>query len=77
MMNLKNWGVLRMVRFSAGLLILWRSFVDHQPLMGIIGGLLVIQAMMNLGCAGGQCGIRAARKKIDEPVKEIDYEEIH
>ena len=76
MINLKNWGVLRMVRLSAGLLILWSSFVDHQPLMGIIGGLLIIQAMMNLGCAGGQCAMPAARKKIDEPLKEIDYEEI-
>jgi hypothetical protein len=63
MINLKNWGVLRIVRLSAGLLILWSSFVDYQPLMGIIGGLLLIQAMMNMGCAGGQCGIPATRKK--------------
>lgn len=76
MINLQNWGVIRIVRLAVGILMLWNTLADHQLLVGFIGGFLVIQAILNTGCGAGGCGIPPMKKSITETANDIEYEEV-
>jgi hypothetical protein len=55
---LKNWDLVRMLRFGMGLWVLYSSFTEHQPLLGLIGVFFVYQALMNVGCCSSRnCSI--------------------
>jgi len=76
MINVQNWGLIRIVRLVAGSLVLWNALADHQPLVGLIGGFLVVQAILNTGCGAGGCGITRAEKQSTEPATDVEYEEV-
>lgn len=81
MFNLQNWGLIRIVRLAAGGIVLWNALADHQPLLGLMGGFLLLQAVLNTGCGAGGCGVAAPRQyrqgSTQESTKDIEYEEVH
>lgn len=73
---------MRLVRLIAGSLIIWSALTDHQPLLGLMGGILLVQAMLNVGCGAAGCGIsrqtrQTTNKKAEVNHDEIPYEEVH
>lgn len=73
---------MRIVRLVAGSAIIWSSFVDKQPLLGLLGGMLLLQAILNVGCGVAGCGVprhtnRTTTVNTEESVDDIQYEEIH
>lgn len=80
MIDLKNWDLMRVIRLVAGSLILWSAFVDRQPVLGLLGGLFLIQAALNVGCGPAGCGVPSSRRFVkseqETPVNEVTYEEV-
>ncbi len=76
MINLKNWNLIRIVRLAAGSLLIWNGLADYQLLVGLMGGFLAIQAILNAGCGAGSCGITPSKQSITEPTSEVKYEEV-
>ncbi|MBN8824204.1 MULTISPECIES: hypothetical protein [unclassified Spirosoma] len=78
---LKNWDVMRLVRLVAGILIIGSALVDRQPLLGLMGGILLLQSLLNVGCSAAGCGMprqtHSTDVKADKTLDEIPYEEVH
>ncbi|MES2519395.1 MAG: hypothetical protein V4585_14880 [Bacteroidota bacterium] len=74
---LKNWDFMRILRLGMGLWIIYSSFTDRQPLIGLLGTFFVYQAIMNVGCCGsGGCSIPTAKIDDKNQLKDVDYEEV-
>ncbi|WP_345249858.1 hypothetical protein [Nibrella saemangeumensis] len=73
---LKNWTFMRVIRLVAGGLIIWRSFVDGQPVLGLLGGLFLVQVIFNTGCGPAGCSIPDSRQSIRQSPKKIHHEEV-
>ncbi|GAB4026330.1 hypothetical protein [Spirosoma gilvum] len=77
---LKNWDVMRIVRLVAGSLIIWSAITDHQPLLGLMGGILLLQSLLNVGCGVAGCGLprqmHTTKVNSAETPDEIPYEEV-
>lgn len=74
---LTNWNFMRIFRLGMGLWIIYSSFSDNQPLMGIVGGFFALQAILNMGCCGsGRCAISHTTNQSVTDTKDIEYEEI-
>ena len=76
MINLQNWNLIRIVRLAAGGYIVWNALADHQLLLGLMGGFLVIQAILNTGCGAGGCGITPRKQSMAKPVNDVEYEDV-
>jgi hypothetical protein len=75
---LENWNFMRFLRLGMGFWLFYSAFVDHQPLLGLLGGVFALQAIMNVGCCGSNgCAIPNARQSRSQISKEpIHYEEV-
>jgi hypothetical protein len=74
---LKNWNFMRILRMGMGLWLIYSAFVDHQPLLGLLGGLFALQAIMNVGCCGsGGCATPYTRQSTSKTIEETHYEEV-
>ncbi|NBB20972.1 hypothetical protein GVN20_16510 [Runella sp. CRIBMP] len=74
---LKNWDFMRILRMGMGLWLIYSAFVDHQPLLGLLGGLFALQAIMNVGCCGsGGCATPNTRQSTSKTIEETHYEEV-
>ena len=78
---LTNWHPMRIIRLVSGLLIIWSAVDTHQLFVGLIGGLLLVQAIVNAGCGPAGCAVpsRPKRSTTDaqaDSVKDIQYEEV-
>ncbi len=71
---LTDWNVMRIIRLVLGVLATGAGIVQHDVLVGSIGGLLIFQAAMNMSCAGGACSVPPRTNKTT--TEEIQYEEI-
>ncbi|MFN8348599.1 MAG: hypothetical protein U0X91_26595 [Spirosomataceae bacterium] len=75
---LQNWNFMRLLRLGMGFWVIYSAFADRQPLLGLLGGLFVLQALTNTGCcAAGGCAT-PVRNVSTEPsqAEEIHYEEV-
>ena len=78
---LTNWHIMRIIRLVSGLFIIWSAVDTHQLFVGLIGGLLLVQAVFNAGCGPMGCAVssRSTQSTLaerHEAVKDIPYEEI-
>lgn len=75
---LENWNFMRFLRLGMGLWLVYSAFADRQPLLGLLGGVFALQAIMNAGCCGsGGCAMPVARQNTSQTTKEpIQYEEV-
>ncbi len=77
-----NWDLMRILRLVLGSWVIYSSIIDAQPIFGILGGIFVLQALLNIGCCGsGGCKIPNNQDPDNQPknstgINDIDYEEI-
>lgn len=71
---LNNWSVMRGLRLLIGSIALVQSIIQKNIPLGIIAGFLLLTAIVNIGCCGGNsCAVNFTNRKKD---KEIAYEEL-
>jgi len=75
---MQNWNFMRLLRLGMGLWLIYSAFVDHQPLLGLLGGLFALQSVLNVGCCGSSgCATPAIRQRnIHSTSDTIHYEEV-
>ena len=76
MMNaiLNNWSVIRGLRLGIGIIALVQSVIQKDITLGILAGFLLLTAIANIGCCGGNsCATNLSNRKKE---KEIGYEEL-
>lgn len=76
MMNaiLNNWSVIRGLRLIIGIIALVQSVIQKDITLGILAGFLLLTAIANIGCCGGNsCATNLSNRKKE---KEIEYEEL-
>jgi len=74
---LQGWHFARLLRLVLGSIIIWNAVTAGDWPIAIIGTLLVLTAVGNVGC----CGISRAQGNLKESVKtglteDIEYEEV-
>ena len=75
---LKGWNWVRVFRLVVGIAALVQGILYHNNVLWMMGGLLLVQAVFNMGCCGvGGCAIPAkSQSKNQESTKPIEYEEV-
>ena len=75
---LKGWNWVRVFRLVVGTAALVQGILYHNNILWMMGGLLLVQAVFNMGCCGiGGCAVPAkSQSKNQESIKPIEYEEV-
>lgn len=74
---LKNWNLMRILRMAIGVWAIIAAFQTKEVVLGLMGGLLLITAVMNIGCCGvRECAPQGPDKNLSQKPGEINYEEI-
>ena len=56
---LKNWNVFRVVRLIVGVIIIGIAIWMHMAIIGILGAMLIVQAIINTTCCdNGVCQVK-------------------
>ena len=51
---LKNWNLMRILRLVIGIWAIVEAIQSKEPLLGIMGGILLFMAVTNTGCFGAK-----------------------
>ncbi|MCZ2393846.1 MAG: hypothetical protein LC105_08330 [Chitinophagales bacterium] len=72
---LKNWSVIRIVRFILGVLIIIEGIKSSEWIFIVLGGLFSLMAILNAGCGTSACSVpkKSSQSPMDE---EVTYEEV-
>jgi hypothetical protein len=70
-----NWNVFRVIRLLLGVMILVQSIQFREYWFVLLGGLFALLALLNMGCAGGNCATPTHRNTHQKQT-EISYEEV-
>jgi hypothetical protein len=75
-----GWSFMRILRFVMGAAGLVFAIRNHDVLLGLAGGLLLLMAVFNFGCsAAGSCSVPTNNRKMKTVSKEPEnksYEEV-
>lgn len=71
---LSNWSLLRVMRLGLGSALLYSAIAEQNWLPGLLGSILLYQAVMNVGCAMGNCAVPPTRS--DAADTTVEYEEV-
>ena len=54
----QHWNFMRILRLVVGIWGIYSSITDSQPLFGILGGVFILQSLLNVGgCGSNGCKI--------------------
>ncbi len=73
---LKNWDFMRFLRLGIGLWLAYSAITEHQPIIGAMAGLFILQALLNMGCGSGGCNVASGKKNITSKPEDITFEEV-
>lgn len=75
---LRGWHIARMLRLILGCIIVWNALTKGDWGIAIIGIVLVLAAVGNVGCCGihSKCAIKGKTSQVSV-VEDIEYEELH
>ena len=74
-----GWSLMRIVKLVAGISLLVQGVLMHDWMPGLLGGVILYQAITNTGCcAGSSCVPQRLYKNTPykHAIKETEYEEI-
>ncbi len=74
-----QWNFMRLLRLVIGAYIVVVGFQEKEVLFGMIGGVFVLQAVMNVGCFAGNCAVPTQQpQKFRSPAStdDVTYEEV-
>jgi len=60
---LKQWTGMRLLRLLIGIAAVVQGAMSPTPFLWVIGGVLILQAFLNIGCAGGSCAVPVSKQK--------------
>lgn len=67
---------MRLFRVIVGLAALVQGLLYRQYVLSVIGGILLLQGVLNWSCCGVTCSGPKNTKNINTGSEEIDYEEV-
>lgn len=72
---LLSWSFMRLLRLVLGGIILVQGILSNEIPYAVIGGLLMLMAIANIGCNGGACAtpMRSYRPRQEE---KVEFEEV-
>ncbi|MCU0442150.1 MAG: hypothetical protein MUE96_07105 [Bacteroidia bacterium] len=70
----QNWGWFRITRLAIGITMLVIGIYKHEVIPAFVGGILMYQALLNTGCASGNCLTQPPNP--NPKPENITYEEI-
>lgn len=75
---LRNWNLVRVLRLAIGVWAIVSAWQTREALVGLMGGVLVAMAFMNVDCCGTSgCNTYPTTKKESTRIPEkVNYEEI-
>ncbi len=71
-----NWDFMRVLRLVLGIFIIVQGIREGEWLFMMLGGLLSLMPLMNIGCCG-PAGCNTHIPKTDRKTEDITYEEVH
>lgn len=71
-----DWDFLRLLRLGIGLWLGFQAIAESQLIVGVMAALFLLQAIFNIGCAGGACNTPRIRANHKHLIKEEVFEEI-
>lgn len=73
---LNNWHIMRWARLVMGVFIGFQAVQMQSPLAGLIAGILLFQALLNIGCCGTSgCEVKSKNNNLPD-TEEVAFEEI-
>lgn len=72
----ENWDFMRILRLVVGLWLGYSAFADKQLIIGMMAGIFLIQAILNMGCGSNGCSIPNGRKIVNSKPEDVSFEEI-
>jgi hypothetical protein len=73
---LTNWNAMRLLRLVLGIIVLVQGVNNTEVLYLVLGGILLLMALANVGCCGTTgCAVHTQKTKATEE-KEVVYEEV-
>jgi hypothetical protein len=73
---LKNWDFIRFLRLGIGLWLGYAAISEHQLIIGVMAGLFLLQAIMNIGCGSKGCNVPFSKSNTNQKVEDISFEEV-
>ncbi len=74
---LNNWDFMRFIRLGIGLWIGYSAIAEQQFVLGLLAAFFIVQAVLNIGCAGGTCGtLPSAKRSMKQKLKNTTFEEV-
>ena len=67
---------MRFLRLGIGLWLGYAAFTEHQLIIGVMAGLLLIQAIMNIGCEIKGCNVPFNKNNTNQKVEDLSFEEL-
>jgi hypothetical protein len=71
-----NWDFMRFLRLGIGLWLSYAAITEHQLIIGVMAGLFLIQAIMNIGCGSKGCNVPFSKNNTNQKVEDISFEEV-
>ncbi|MHA8100035.1 hypothetical protein VR479_12125 [Aquirufa aurantiipilula] len=72
------WDLMRLARLLMGGYAMFEAIKTQEIFLGLLAGILLIQALFNIGCGAQGCGIPTKTKKSSSiNNEETTYEEVH
>ena len=77
---LHGWNLIRFIRLGLALFISYHALVNYDWIFAILGGILLVQSLLNVGCCGvGGCETDQLPKRpgsYKRSVDETTFEEV-
>ena len=59
---IQQWTGMRLLRLLIGIAAIVQGAMSPTPFLWVIGAVLVIQAFLNIGCAGSACSVPVSKQ---------------
>ena len=74
---LTNWNPSRIFRVATGLVAVVYAIMQHDSMLGMVGGFLLFMGMTNTGCCGaGGCDVTTTQKTDTIKHEHVQFEEV-
>lgn len=73
---LHNWPISRVLRLVLAAAFLMAAVKEGGTWAWLLGGVLGLQALLNVGCGATTCCFPLSNRKSDLGVEEVSYEEV-
>lgn len=73
---LTDWNIFRILRLGLAAIVLIQAWKNNDMLVGLVGGILLFQVVMNVGCCSSSaCEINRPMAKNSVTIESIDKNE--